>query len=128
MAEATVSAEKSHCQDCYSLYWTLQGTISNYGVGIFHYEQEYVQYIFCLDVKHRIEVGEPNFPVAATERGRQVLTVTGSHFLLEIMILQHLVSSHQSSCVQTSLMISLAPGTLDKSILKDGALEASSHV
>ena len=37
---------------------------------------------FCLDDKHRIKVGEPNFPVAATERGRQVLTVAGSQFLV----------------------------------------------
>ena len=43
--------------------------------------REYISF-FCLDVKHCIKVGEPNFPVAATERGRQVLTVAGSRFLV----------------------------------------------
>ena len=27
----------------------------------------------CLDDKHQIKVGEPNFPVAVAERGRRVL-------------------------------------------------------
>lgn len=27
----------------------------------------------CLDNMHKVKVGEPNCPVAATERGRQVL-------------------------------------------------------
>ena len=29
--------------------------------------------LICLDDKHRIKVGEPNFPVAPAERGRRVL-------------------------------------------------------
>ena len=32
---------------------------------------------FCLDDKHRVKVGEPELPVAAVERGRQVLTASG---------------------------------------------------
>ena len=27
----------------------------------------------CMDDKHRIKVGEPNYPVAAAERGKRVL-------------------------------------------------------
>ena len=36
----------------------------------------------CLDDKHRIKIGEPGFPVAAAERGRQVLQAAGSRFLV----------------------------------------------
>ena len=37
----------------------------------------------CLDDKHKVNVGEPGFPVAAAaERGRRVLTVAGSSFLV----------------------------------------------
>lgn len=36
----------------------------------------------CLDDKHKVKVGEPNFPVAAVERGRRVLTMAGSSFLV----------------------------------------------
>ena len=34
----------------------------------------------CLDDKHRIKVGEPNFPVAAAERGKQVLVLLNQQF------------------------------------------------
>ena len=27
----------------------------------------------CIDDKHRIKIGEPGYPVAAVERGRQVI-------------------------------------------------------
>ena len=36
----------------------------------------------CLDEKHRVKVGEPGFPVAAAEQGRQVLQAAGSRFLV----------------------------------------------
>ena len=35
----------------------------------------------CIDDKHKIKVGEPNFPVASAERGRQVLVLSQSRFL-----------------------------------------------
>ena len=35
----------------------------------------------CIDDKHKVKVGEPNFPVASAERGRQVLVVTQTGFL-----------------------------------------------
>lgn len=30
----------------------------------------------CIDDKHRVKVGEPDFPVASAERGRQVIVST----------------------------------------------------
>ena len=36
----------------------------------------------CLDDKHRIKIGEPGFPVAVAERGRQILQAAGSRFLV----------------------------------------------
>ena len=34
----------------------------------------------CLDDKHEVKVGEPGFPVAAAERGRQVLVHSSTSF------------------------------------------------
>ena len=34
----------------------------------------------CLDDKHKVKVGEPGFPVAAAERGRQVLVHSSTSF------------------------------------------------
>ena len=34
----------------------------------------------CLDDKHKVKVGEPGFPVAAAERGRQVLVRSSTSF------------------------------------------------
>lgn len=54
----------------------------HYCAAIFHYMREYAllfksQSLFiCLDDKHRLKVGEPNFPVAAAERGRRGLIVS----------------------------------------------------
>ena len=36
-----------------------------------------------LDDKHRVKVGEPNFPVASAERGRQVIIPTGAQLLAQ---------------------------------------------
>ena len=36
----------------------------------------------CLDDKHRVKVGKQGFPVAAAERGRQVLQAARSRFLV----------------------------------------------
>lgn len=51
----------------------------HYAAAIFRYEREYAvkfkewSLFVCMDDKHRIKVGEPNYPVAAAERGRRVL-------------------------------------------------------
>ena len=34
----------------------------------------------CMDDKHRISMGEPNFPLAAVPRGRRVLVVNNESF------------------------------------------------
>ena len=36
--------------------------------------------LISLDDKHRIKIGEPGFPVAAAERGKQVLVGPGETF------------------------------------------------
>lgn len=34
----------------------------------------------CLEDKHKVKVGEPNFPIASAERGRQVLVHSSTTF------------------------------------------------
>ncbi len=52
---------------------------AHYAAAIFRYQRElavmFRQYsaFFCMDNKHRLKVGEPNYPVAAAERGKRVL-------------------------------------------------------
>lgn len=52
---------------------------AHYAAAIFRYQRELAvkfreQSVFvCMDDKHRVKVGEPNYPVAAAERGRRVL-------------------------------------------------------
>jgi hypothetical protein len=51
----------------------------HYCAAIWRYMREYAVlyrekcHLISLDDKHRISVGEPRFPVAAAERGKQVL-------------------------------------------------------
>ena len=59
---------------------------SHYCAAIFRYLQEYAIQIwefcklYCMDDKHRLKVEEPGVPVAAVERGRQVLVSTTQSF------------------------------------------------
>lgn len=52
---------------------------SHYAAAIFRYQREYAvmmrekSIFICMDDKHRLKVGEPNYPVAAVDRGRRVL-------------------------------------------------------
>ena len=52
---------------------------SHYAAAVFRYQRELAvmfcehSSFFCMDDKHRVKVGEPNYPVAAAERGRRVL-------------------------------------------------------
>ena len=52
---------------------------SHYAAAIFRYQRElavmFREYstFHCMDDKHRVQVGEPGYPVAAAERGRRVL-------------------------------------------------------
>ena len=51
----------------------------HYMKALFKYAREYAINIrdicsfICTDDKHKIDVGEPNFPLAAVPRGKQVL-------------------------------------------------------
>ena len=59
---------------------------SHYCAAIFRYVHEYAvlfqdsSLFLCLDDKHRVKVGEPGTPVAAAERGKQVLVSTSQSF------------------------------------------------
>lgn len=52
---------------------------AHFCAALFRYIREYailfrsISMFVCIDDKHRIKVGEPNFPVAAAERGREVI-------------------------------------------------------
>jgi len=58
----------------------------HYAAAIFRYERQYACMFrqhcafLSIDDKHRIKVGEPNFPVAAAERGRQVVVSMNKSF------------------------------------------------
>ena len=55
---------------------------SHYAACLYRYQREYVIKVrdyavfVCLDDKHKIKVGEPESPVAAVQRGRQVIVPT----------------------------------------------------
>ena len=55
---------------------------SHYAACLFRYQRKYAIEVrdyavfVCLDDKHKIKVGEPHSPVAAAERGRQVIVPT----------------------------------------------------
>ncbi len=59
---------------------------SHYAAAIFRYERECAMQLkghcnfVCTDDKHRAEVGEPGFPVAAAERGRRVIVAKNQSF------------------------------------------------
>ena len=59
---------------------------STYCFAIFRYMRDFavkfrdLSLFACLDDKHRIKIGEPGFPVAAAERGRQVIVSSQSTF------------------------------------------------
>ena len=59
---------------------------AHYCGAIFRYLREYAvmfrdfSLFICMDDKHRVKVGEPGIPVAAAERGRQVLVSTAQSF------------------------------------------------
>lgn len=52
---------------------------SHYAATVFRYQRELAvrfrsnSHFVCMDDKHRIKVGEPKHPVAATDRGRRVI-------------------------------------------------------
>ena len=66
--------------------WRKDHEDTHYAACIFRYMREYAilfrrfSVLACLDDKHKVKVGEPGFPVAAAERGRQVLVRSSTSF------------------------------------------------
>ena len=60
----------------------------HYCAALFRYQREFaVKYrnlvnFVCIDDKHKIKVGEPGFPVAAAERGREVIVSFNETFMV----------------------------------------------
>ena len=58
----------------------------HYCAGLFRYQREFAlkfrdfTNFVCVDDKHRVKVGQPGFPVAATERGREVIVSLNETF------------------------------------------------
>ena len=58
--------------------WRHHHMDAHYASACFRYMREYSIVLrefcsfVCLDDKHKIKIGEPNYPVAAAERGRRV--------------------------------------------------------
>ena len=67
--------------------WRKQHEDSHYAACIYRYEREYAVFMrdhavfLSIDDKHRVKIGEPDFPVASAERGRQVIVPCGSQLL-----------------------------------------------
>lgn len=61
---------------------------SHYAAAIFQYQREMAvrlkphSIFVSLDDKHRVSVGEPGYPVATVERGKQVLVACNQDFLV----------------------------------------------
>lgn len=66
--------------------WRHSHIDSHYAAASFRYMREYSLVVkqhsmfICLDDKHKIKVGEPNFPVASAERGRRVPVAVNESF------------------------------------------------
>ncbi|CAG2243123.1 unnamed protein product [Mytilus edulis] len=58
----------------------------HYASAIFRYQKEFaIMYkpfcnFVCMDDKHKLKVGEPGYPVATVERGKQVIVAMGKKF------------------------------------------------
>lgn len=59
---------------------------AHYAAAVFRYQRELAvefqhnSVFVCMDDKHRLKVGEPNYPVAAAERGKKVLVGRNESF------------------------------------------------
>lgn len=59
---------------------------AHYAAAVFRYQRELAvmfrqnSSFVCMDDKHRVKVGEPNYPVAAAERGKRVLVSRNQMF------------------------------------------------
>ena len=66
----------------------LEAKHAHYCASLFRYMRDYaikyreISSFVCIDDKHCIKVGEPGFPVAAAERGRQVIVSSHTAFVV----------------------------------------------
>ena len=111
-------------------------TDSHYCAALFRYMREYsikfreLSVFACIDDKHRIKVGEPGFPAAAAERGRQVIVtnqdtfVVGDHdfckfsFIPSVILLVDIPESMEGSWYAGEIFVGI----------KDAAFEPSSPI
>ena len=106
---------------------------SHYCAAIFRYMRDYaikycdISCFVCIDDKHRIKVGEPNFPVAAVERGRvsnHETFVVGDHdfckfnLIPSVILIVDIPHSLEGSWYTGSVYVGL----------KDGIFESSSPI
>ena len=87
----------------------------HYTNALFKYAREYAINIrdiccfICTDDKHKIDVGEPNFPLAAVSRGKQVLGAHNEAF----QVVDHDFST--ISLIPTAILINDIPESIEKS-------------
>ncbi len=107
---------------------------AHYAAGIFRYQRELAvkfrefSTFFCMDDKHRLKVGEPNYPVAAAERGRRVLVrknevfAVADHDFTRFSLIPSVILSNDIPC---DVSESWYTGNIYIG-LKEGAFEPSS--
>ncbi|CAB5374251.1 unnamed protein product [Rhizophagus irregularis] len=95
----------------------------HYASALFRYEKEmsikYKEYsnLVFLDDKHRCKVGEPNYPVAAVDRGKSVIVANGMTFA---------VADHDfTKCglIPSVIMQAEIPNTINESFYRDKNFE-----
>ena len=116
--------------------WRKSHEDSHYCACIFRYMREYalmmrdVSVLVCVDDKHRVKVGEPSCPVAAAERGRQVIV----HGRSEFQVADHdftRFSIIPSVVFEVNIPESIAGSWYDGNVhvlYKDAAFEPSSPI
>ncbi len=110
---------------------------AHYCAAIFRYMRDYavkyrdISVFVCIDDKHRIKVGEPNYPVAAVERGREVIVSLNETFI---------VGDHdfcKFSLIPSVVMINEIPPSIEEGSwyrgqvyvgIKDAAFQPSSPI
>ncbi len=106
---------------------------AHYAAGIFRYQRELAvkfrefSTFFCLDDKHRLKVGEPNYPVAAAERGRRVLVrknEVADHDFTRFSLIPSVILSNDIPC---DVSESWYTGNVYIG-LKEGAFEPHRHI
>ena len=105
--------------------WRKHHVDSHYAACLFHYLREYAlklqKYtsLACVNNKHRVKVGEPSCPVAAAERGRQVLVHSGASFQ---------VSDHDFSMIPSVALLVDIPDSITPDSITGSWYDGNVHV